>query len=390
MLIGKYLIKLFIKNSDDTGNPQIRGKHGILAGIVGICCNLLLFCIKFFAGTMTASIAITADSFNNLSDAGSSAVTLVGFKMAERPADNGHPFGHGRFEYISGLIVSMVIILVGFELVKSSFDKIIHPEPVVFSVTALFILIFSICVKLWMCFFNKGIAAKINSTAMKATAMDSLSDAIATSTVVISMIITLITNISIDGYAGLAVACFIIYTGITTARDTLDPLLGQAPDSEFVKEIEETVLSYDSILGIHDLIVHNYGPSRCLISLHAEVSCDVDILVIHDTIDNIERHLSHKFSCEVVIHMDPIVTNNQLLSETHEKISALVKIIDESICIHDFRMVEGATHTNLIFDIVVPYRFRLNDEDVIKSVSSAVKVLDPKYEVVITVDKAFA
>lgn len=362
----------------------------MLAGIIGICCNLFLFSIKFLAGTLTASIAITADSFNNLSDAGSSAVTLVGFKMAGLPADNGHPFGHGRIEYISGLIVSMVIILVGFELVKSSFDKIIHPQPVVFNVLALLILLLSIGIKLWMCFFNKGIGIKINSTAMKATAMDSLSDVIATSTVVVSMIIALAYDVSIDGYAGLAVACFIIYTGIMTARDTLDPLLGQAPDSDFVKEIEKSVLSYDSILGIHDLIVHNYGPNRCLISLHAEVACDVDILVIHDTIDNIERHLSRQFSCETVIHMDPIVTNNELLSETHEKIATLVKIIDESICIHDFRMVEGATHTNLIFDIVIPYRFRLSDEDVIKSLSAAVKVLDQKYEVIITVDKAFA
>lgn len=384
-----FLVRHFIKDSDSVDDPDVRQKYGILGGVVGICCNLVLFLAKLLAGLFTSSISVMADAFNNLSDAGSSIVTVVGFKMANMPADDQHPFGHGRIEYISGLIVSMVIILMGFELGKSSVDKIFHPEDVLFSGFSLVILVLSIGVKLWMGLFNRNLGKRIGSAAMEAAAMDSISDVAATSAVALGMIVGHLSGIHIDGYVGLLVALFILYTGFTTARDTLNPLLGQAPDPELVEQIKKEVLSYDGIVGLHDLIVHNYGPGRFLISLHAEVPCDVDIIKIHDTIDNLERDMQRKFGCETVIHMDPIATDDEFSNSIKSKIGVLVKLIDPSLAIHDFRMVEGPTHTNLIFDVVVPHRFRLTDQQVVNSITNAVKALDETFEVVIHVDKGY-
>ncbi|WMJ22952.1 cation diffusion facilitator family transporter [Paludicola sp. MB14-C6] len=385
----KLLTRLFIKNYKEIHNMQVRQNYGLLASIVGIICNIFLCTIKFIAGLLTSSIAITADAFNNLSDAGSSIVSLLGFKISGSPADDDHPFGHGRMEYVAGLIVAMIIILMGFELGKTSLEKIFHPEPIAISILSFSILIIAILMKLWMYFFNLKISKAIGSIALKATAMDSLSDIIATSTVAISMIISFFTGFNLDSYAGIVVAAFILYTGFNTARETLNPLLGEAPTSEFVKAIEDKVLSYNGVVGTHDLIVHNYGPNRTIVSLHAEVPCNIDIMSIHDTIDNIERDIKKEFGCEAVIHMDPIVVNDSVSNAMKIKVLAMVKLIDASIELHDFRMIEGPTHTNLIFDIVVPHKFRMTDKQIIESIANAVKVLDNTLEVVINVDKAY-
>lgn len=384
-----FLVHRFIKNSDQVNDHTVRQKYGMLGGVVGILCNLFLFAAKTLAGVLASSISIMADAFNNLSDAGSSIVTLVGFKMSGRPADKKHPFGHGRIEYISGLIVSMVILLMGLELGKSSVEKIIHPEGVEFSLLSIGILVGSILVKLWMCLFNRKLGKLIHSSTLKAAAMDSLSDVAATSAVIVGAAVGYFAQVSIDGYVGVLVALFILYTGWNTARDTLNLLLGEAADPDFVRSLEEEVLSYDDVVGLHDLIVHNYGPGRSVVSLHAEVPCHIDILKIHDTIDNIERDLKKKFDCECVIHMDPIVTDDEKVNETHRKVASLVKLLDPSITIHDFRMVSGPSHTNLIFDVVVPHEFRLDDDQVVEAIRQGVKTLDESYEVVINVDKQF-
>lgn len=383
------LIKLFIKNSQETNNPHIREKYGILSGIVGIFCNFMLFIGKFMAGLITSSISITADAFNNLSDAASSIVTLVGFKMAGKPADAQHPFGHGRIEYISGLIVSTVIIIMGFEFVKSSIEKIIEPETVEFGLVSIIILLASILVKLWMSIFNKKLGKSINSSTIKAISKDSLADVAATSTVLIGAIISYTTGVYVDGYAGILVALFIIYTGFTTAKETLSPLLGQAPDKDFVKKIEDKVLSYENIVGIHDLIVHNYGFGKVLVSLHAEVPCNINILKIHEIIDTIERDIKNELNCEIVIHMDPIATDDKTVNSTKEDIESIVKSIDTRLSIHDFRMVQAESFTNLIFDLVVPHKFELNDEELRKLVNEKIKELNPLYRVVLNIDKMF-
>lgn len=383
------LIKLFIKNSQETNNPHIREKYGILSGIVGIFCNFMLFIGKFMAGLITASISITADAFNNLSDAASSIVTLVGFKMAGKPADAQHPFGHGRIEYISGLIVSTVIIIMGFEFVKSSIEKIIEPETVEFGLVSIIILLASILVKLWMSIFNKKLGESINSSTIKAISKDSLADVAATSTVLIGAIISYTTDVYVDGYAGILVALFIIYTGFTTAKETLSPLLGQAPDKDFVKKIEDKVLSYENIVGIHDLIVHNYGFGKVLVSLHAEVPCNINILKIHEIIDTIERDIKNELNCKIVIHMDPIATDDKTVNSTKEDIEIIVKSIDTRLSIHDFRMVQAESFTNLIFDLVVPHKFELNDEELRKLVNEKIKELNPLYRVVLNIDKMF-
>lgn len=385
----KLLIRLFIKNKDDVQNQIVRNSYGMLGTIVGIIANVLLSGFKFFAGIITSSIAITADALNNLTDAISSVVALVGFKMSSMPSDEDHPFGHGRAEYVSGFIVSMVIILVGFELGKNSVIQIFNPTHVDISPIALFIMLVSIVAKLWMCIFNKYIGKKINSLTLKATAIDSLSDVVATSTVVAGMLITFFTDVNVDAYSGLVVSVFILYAGFNIAKETLNELLGQAPSAEFVDDIENRVLAHKDVVGIHDLIVHNYGANHCVVSLHAEVPCDIDLIEIHDTIDLIERELKNECRCDAVIHIDPIVTDDKVTNAVRGKINALVSLVDSNIGMHDFRMVEGKTHTNLIFDIVVPHKFRLTDTQLIESIRTAVKAIDHTYEVVITVDKAF-
>ena len=384
-----FLIKHFIPNASDVKSPAVRQRYGVVSSVVGILCNALLCTAKIAAGLLTGAVSIVADGINNLSDGGSCVVSLLGFKMAGKPADDKHPFGHGRIEYVAGLIVSFIIVLMGVELAKTSLDKIFHPEEISFSWITPAVLGISILVKLWMCFFNRKMGDKIDSAVLRATAMDSLSDVAATSAVLAGFVIGYWARVNLDGYLGVLVALFILYTGVSTAKGTLDLLLGEAPDPEFVKQIQQEVLSYPEIIGVHDLIVHNYGPGHSVISLHAEVPCDVDILKIHDTIDNAERDLKKKFDCEVVIHMDPIVTDDKETNEIHQKLSSIVRLLDSRVTIHDFRMVKGPTHTNLIFDIVVPHQFRLTDDQVVESLRQAVKALDARYEIVVNVDKAY-
>lgn len=382
-----FLIRLFVPDSQKVNDPAVRGRYGVLAGGMGIFLNLCLFCGKFFAGFFTGSIAITADAFNNLSDAGSSVVTLAGFKMASMPADREHPFGHGRLEYLSGLAISAAILLVGVELGKSSVEKIIHPEAVQMGILPVVILILSILVKLWMAYFNRSLGKRISSSAMMATAADSLTDAAATSAVLIGMAVGHFSGRLIDGYIGLLVAAFILYSGFTTARDSLSPLLGQAPDKEFVASIREAARAHPEILGIHDLVVHDYGPGRRIISFHAEVPSNRDILETHDVIDHLEMELRERFQCDVTVHMDPIVIDNAIINALRSQVAQAVKEIDPGLTIHDFRMVDGPTHANLIFDVIAPYRFRMSDTELTETVQQKIKTLDQRYFAVVKIDK---
>ena len=381
------LARLFIKQSGD--EQAVRKAYGILCGAVGIGFNVLLFIGKFFAGTLAGSIAITADAFNNLSDAGSSFVTLLGFQMAGQKPDSEHPFGHGRIEYLSGLAVSMLILLMGVELAKSSLQKILHPEPVDSSPVVIAILCVSIAVKLYMFSYNRRLGRKLNSSAMEATSMDSLSDSAATLAVLIATLVGHFTGLMIDGWCGILVAAFILWSGFNAAKDTLDPLLGTPPTREFVTQIRDIVMAHKSILGIHDLIVHDYGPGRVMISVHSEVSASENVLELHDEIDNVEKELREKLGCEAVIHMDPIVTDDGITEETRQRVAALVHCIDDEINIHDFRMVVGPTHTNVIFDAVVPFKFRLTDAEVREKIEAAVRALDGNYYAVVNVERPY-
>ena len=384
----KLLSKIFIKN-EDFKTPEVRRKYGILCGGVGIFLNLLLFAAKFAAGVFSGSIAVTADAFNNLSDAGSSVITMIGFKMAGQKPDTEHPFGHGRIEYISGLIVSLLILLMGTELLKSSVEKIFSPEPSDYGVFTIIILFAAIAVKFYMYFYNRRIADKIRSEAMKATAADSLSDCLATSAVLVAVIVSRFSGIDIDGWCGVAVALFIIVAGVKAAKETISPLLGQKPDREFVESIEKSVLSHPEILGIHDLIVHDYGPGRVMISLHAEVSDKENITTIHEIIDEAERELSKNLNCHAVIHMDPISTDDEEANRLKKEVSEIVKATDPTLSLHDFRIVKGDRRTNIIFDLVVPYAEE-NDEEKIKSViSQKIKELDKTYFAVIEIDNDY-
>lgn len=384
------LSKLLIKNYQDTSDTAVRQAYGMLCGFVGILLNLLLFAGKFFAGALSRSIAITADAFNNLSDAASSVITLAGFKMAGQKPDPDHPFGHGRIEYISGLLVSVLILFMAFELLKSSVNKILHPVELSCSPLILAILIVSILVKCYMAYYNKKIGQKINSAAMKATATDSLSDTLATTVVLIATIVSHFTDLAIDGYCGVLVALFICYAGLQAAKDTVSPLLGQAPDPEFVSQIHEIVLSHEEIIGIHDLIVHNYGPGRILISLHAEVPADGNILTLHDIIDHIEHELGDTLHCQAVIHMDPICMDDEETNSLKELVSGYLNQIDHTLTMHDFRIVKGPTHTNIIFDVVTPYHFRLTDNELVQVITDKIRAENPNYFAVIEVDKKFS
>ncbi|WP_373219267.1 cation diffusion facilitator family transporter [Ruminococcus sp. 5_1_39BFAA] len=386
-----FLSRLFIKNPTDYQSPDVRQAYGMLCGAVGIGLNILLFIGKWLAGTLSGSIAITADAFNNLSDAGSSIITLIGFKLSGQKPDPEHPFGHGRMEYISGLFVSVAILIMGFELIKSSVEKILHPEAIESSPLILSILILSILTKFYMCFYNRSIGKKINSTAMQATASDSLSDTISTTLVLIATIISQLTGVILDGWFGVLVGIFIFYTGITTMKDTMDPLLGKAPEKDLVEHIEQLVIAHPIVHGIHDLIVHDYGPGRLMISLHAEVSADGDLLTIHDEIDNIEHELQQKLNCSATIHMDPIVTDNEEVNRLHQQVLDMAKALDSRLTIHDFRMVEGNTHTNLIFDVAVPYDCRMTDVEITNMLKQRVRQLpDRRFFAVIQVDRVYS
>lgn len=384
-----FLCRLFIKNHEDTKQPAVRQAYGVLCGAVGIFFNLCLFAGKAAAGLLSNSIAITADAFNNLSDAGSSIITLIGFKMSGQEPDPDHPFGHGRIEYLAGLIVSGIILLMAAELIKSSAAKILHPEELTFSPVVICILTASILVKLYMHFYNKKIAGKIDSAAMMAAATDSLSDTAATAAVLAATLVDHFTGLHIDGWCGIVVGLFICYAGVSAAKDTINPLLGQPPEKEFVARIEKIVLSHPDVLGIHDLIVHNYGPGRVMISLHAEVSATGDILHLHDTIDNIERQLQRELQCSAVIHMDPVVTDDEETSHLKEMMTAVVHEMSPALRLHDFRLVKGPTHTNIIFDVLVPYHFKMSDDQIRAFISSRARAIDPAYYTVINVDKDF-
>ncbi len=384
-----FLAKLFIKNREDTSSPKVRQAYGMLCGSVGIALNILLFAGKFLAGLLSNSIAVTADAFNNLSDAGSSLITLVGFKMAGQKPDPHHPFGHGRIEYLSGLLVSMAILIMGFELVRSSIGKIFHPQPVDFSPLTVIILLASIAAKFYMAYYNKTIGHKIDSAAMKATATDSLSDTISTTAVLAAMLIGRFTSLQIDGYGGVLVGLFILYAGYDAAKDTISPLLGQPPNPEFVRDVQTIVMGYEHILGIHDMVVHDYGPGRVMLSLHAEVPADGSLVILHDMIDNIEHRLHDELHCEAVIHMDPVVTDDVRTNCIRKKVGELLKNTYPEICFHDFRVVEGPTHTNIIFDIVVPFGYREPDEKIMDFLQEEILRLDASYRTVIQVDKAY-
>lgn len=383
------LAKIFIKNREDTKDPSVRGKYGTICGILGICLNIVLFSIKLIAGTVSGAISVLADALNNLSDAGSSVITLLGFRMSEQKPDKHHPFGHGRIEYVSGLIVSMLIILVGFELGKSSVEKIISPAPVDFSIIAVVILAVSILIKAYMAIYNFGIGKKIDSSAMRATGVDSLSDCVATSVVLICLLVSRFFDVNIDAYCGLAVSAFILFSGLRAAKETIDPLLGEPPSEEFIEKISDIVYSHEGVAGIHDLIVHDYGPGRTMISLHAEVPADADLLATHDMIDNIEKDLREKLKCDAVIHMDPIITDDAVTLEVKEKIAALVKCIDHKITIHDFRMVTGPTHTNIIFDVVLPFDIKKSEDELREDIETIVKTIDKSYFSVVNIDRYF-
>lgn len=384
------LTNLFIRNKEDVKDPKVRQAYGMLCGIVGIVLNLLLFAGKFLAGVISHSISITADAFNNLSDAGSSVVTLVGFKMAGAKPDVDHPYGHGRIEYITGFIVSGAIIVMAFELIKSSAEKIMHPAAVECSVLSVGILLASILVKMYMAYYNYRIGRKLESAAMRATATDSLSDTCATSVVLVGIVIGELTGLRVDGWCGVLVGIFIFYAGITAAKDTLNPLLGQPPDAEFVAQIEEIVLAYEEICGVHDLLVHDYGPGRCMISLHAEVPAEGNILKLHDVVDDAETRLQEELNCDAVIHMDPVVTEDTYILELKDKTEKIIKEIDPVLTMHDFRAVPGYAQTKIIFDVVAPYGYKASDEELEEMIKNKVRQdIAENCLAVVRVDKSY-
>ncbi|MEG1889460.1 MAG: cation diffusion facilitator family transporter [Lachnospiraceae bacterium] len=382
------LSRLFIKE-DQLEKGEIRRKYGMLSSIVGIVLNCFLFFFKYLAGVLSGSIAIMADAFNNLSDAGSSIITLIGFQAAGKKPDLEHPFGHGRIEYISGLAVAVLILLMGVELAKSAVDKMIHPQPVETGAVAIGILVVSILVKFYMAFYNQKIGKRLDSSAMKATAIDSISDTFSTFLVLIGMIIVTIADVNIDGICGLLVAGFVLWAGLGAMKETMKPLLGQAPDRELVSRIEELVMAHEEIVGIHDLVVHDYGPGRLMVSLHAEVVGDGNIYELHDAIDCAENELNSEIGCEAVIHMDPIAVNDSRVNALKTQVKTIVGEMNEQFSIHDFRMVAGPTHTNLIFDLLIPAGYKAEDEDLKKELQQRISQWNSSYFIVIKVDHSY-
>jgi cation diffusion facilitator family transporter len=384
--LTKLLLKLFIKDYKNTADASVREAYGKLSGAAGIVTNLLLFIIKIIVGTIFKSISITADAVNNLSDSGASIVTLVSFKISGKPADARHPYGHARMEYISGLIVSIIVMFLGLELIRDSIDKIIYPEASRFSWIAAAVLIVSILIKLWQCMFYRKLGRMIGSDAILASSADSRGDILATSGVLAAAVISYLTGFDLDGYIGTAVALFIIISGVKLIYDTVSPLLGTAPSNEMVDSIYKKILSYDGIAGLHDLTVHNYGVSRYFASVHCEVPADQDIMVSHDIIDNIERDFLKDMGIHLVIHLDPIITDNERINGLKQSVSSLIREISPGIDIHDFRVVDGVTHSNLIFDVVVPFGFKYSDDELIDIISDKIQGMDGNFRAVITVD----
>ena len=374
----------------DGTEVEKRSIYGMVCGFVGIFFNIILFVGKLLAGIITSSISITADALNNLSDAGSSIVTLAGFKLAAQKPDSKHPYGHGRIEYLAGLAVAAVILIMGFELFRDSIGKVLHPQDTEFSYVVIFILLASILVKCYMAYYNYSIGKEIDSAAVRTAAMDSMSDCIATGAVLVTTVLNHLYGWQLDGYCGILVSLFIMYSGIQAARDSVDPLLGIEPDEEFLQQIEDISLSFDeNIVGIHDLMVHDYGPGRKIISLHAEVPADSNMIQIHDVIDNLEKKLSKDLGCMATIHMDPVAVNDPEVRELKHKVADLAKEVLDAITIHDFRVVKGDTHTNLIFDMVVPFSCKCTDREMADMVADKIKEkLGNNYYAVIDVDRA--
>lgn len=384
------LVRKFVKNYQNTEDAKVRTDYGVLSSIVGIICNVLLFAGKLAVGAAVRSVAVMADAFNNLSDAASSVIGFVGVKMAGKPADSEHPFGHGRIEYIAALAVAFLVLQVGFTFFQNSLEKIRHPEDLSFELIPVLILLASVCVKLWLGYFNKVLGKRINSSVMQATATDALGDVITTLATIASILFFHFTSINIDGFVGLLVSLVVMWAGIGIARDTLEPLIGQPVDRELYKKITDFVESYDGILGSHDLIVHNYGPTRSLASVHAEVPNDVDVETSHEIIDRIERDAVKKLGLFLVIHMDPVEVKNERVTELKEQVESAVKEIDERLSIHDFRLVAGEQQINLIFDVVIPYSYSEKEKHQLRlDIKERVNRMDPRYQCVITLENGY-
>lgn len=383
------LVKLFIKNSENVKDSNVRENYGLLGSIVGIIMNILLSAGKYVIGVISNSVSITADAINNLADAASCIVTLVSFKMAARKPDKEHPFGHGRIEYIAALAVGFLVELMGYELIKSSIDKIRNPQEVVFSLPAVGVLTVSILGKVWLFLFNRKLGRKIQSPAMIAVSKDSLSDTIATFAAAFALIVSLFTDIPLDGYMGLIVSGFIIFSGFGILKESVSILLGAPPEKETVDELVKHILSTKEIIGIHDLVIHSYGASSTFASVHAEISADEDILAAHDTIDNIEQDVKRIFGIELVIHMDPIETNNEKVTLLKEATNRHIHEISEELSLHDFRVVDGPTHTNLVFDVVIPHGFEMHEDKLKSLINEKINESDSRYRCVITFDRNY-
>lgn len=384
-----FLVRRFVKDYSDIDNAEVRGRYGTLSSTTGIVCNIFLFILKYVMGTVSGSVSIVSDAFNNLSDSAGCIVTLLGYKMASKPADKDHPFGHGRMEYLTALFIAALILMVAFELIKNSADRIIHPENIKFNLIVFFSLIASILIKLWMSFFNSKLGKRINSVVMLATSKDSKTDVIATSATCVSILSALVTDLPVDGVMGIVVSLFIFKSGADIVKDTVDKLLGGPADPETVEAIKNMVSEYDKIIGIHDLVIHNYGPGNMIGSFHAEVKSTEDFVEVHDTIDRLEREIYDRLKIKTTIHMDPIETDNDTANRLRKMIEDIVGGIDKSLDIHDFRIVSGDTHTNLIFDIVVPYECGYDKNDIRKIIDENLKNMEEKYYTVITFDNEY-
>lgn len=381
------ILRIFVRDHKNTEDPAVRDKCGRVAGAVGIVTNFLLFLMKIIVGTVFHSVSVTADAVNNLTDSGSSVVTLIGFKMASKPADEKHPFGHARIEYLSGVIVSFIVIFLGLQLGMSSIEKILTPEENALTPVALVVLVISILAKLWQCLFYRTVGRMIKSESVEATSKDSRNDVIATSVVLLGAVITMLTGVNLDGYMGAAVALFIVFSGVQLTISTADPLLGQAPEGELVQTITEKMLSYPGIIGMHDLAVHNYGVGRCFASAHCEVDAKNDILVSHDLIDNIERDFSRDLGIHMVIHLDPVIVGDARTDALHCKVQSLVTALYPTVTIHDFRVIWGVTHSNIVFDAAVPFAVKDSDAVITKKLEAEIQKLDPDYRTVVTIDR---
>ena len=388
-MISNFLVKSFVKDNENIKNNSVRNSYGTLAGVVGIIVNAILFAVKFFIGFLTGSIAITADAFNNLSDAASSVITIVGFKMSSKPPDAEHPFGHGRIEYISALIVAFMVMLVGVQFIKSSIERILNPEAITFELISFILLLISIGFKLWLSLFNRFIGNKINSSALKAAATDALGDVFTSGTVVVSFFLSRFTSLPIDGFIGVIVSFAILYAGFSLIRETINPLLGEAPDPVLVSDLQEMILSYEHISGLHDLIIHNYGPGRIIASVHVEIPSDIDIMEIHNVIDTAEREVSENLGIHLVIHMDPICIVTDEIKETREYVESILRNYPCIKSLHDFRIIGDGDTKNLIFDIVVSpkdLKPEFDKENLIAEIKDSINKVHSDYNCIITID----